>query len=95
MTALTCDHCEKAKAGIGTGYRLAPNPCVQCVARSVSRSLVTFEAVRTRDATELRETLARLLPALSYEQANAMVKAWWQRDREHRNSNQACAIARP
>lgn len=85
---MTCDHCTRALAGIGTGYRLHPVPCVDCVARSIARSLVTFEAVRTRDVTELRETLERVLPALPYERSSAMVREWWLRDHQRRNSMQ-------
>lgn len=81
---MNCTHCERARAGIGTGYRLHPSPCNECVARSVARSLVTFEAVRTRDVSELRETLDRMLPGLPFDLSAAMVRVWWQLDRKLR-----------
>lgn len=78
----TCDHCERAKAGIGAGYgyRMHPAPCTGCVSRSVARSMVTFEAVRSRDITDLRATLERVLPAIPFEESSDMVRAWWQLD---------------
>lgn len=83
---LKCDHCERARGGMGAGYRMTPNRCNECVARLIARSLVMHEAVRQRDATELRETLDRMLPGIPYEAAHAMVKAWWQSDQALRNS---------
>lgn len=83
-----CDHCERAKAGVSTGYQLAPKPCNSCVARSVARALVTFEAVRTGDFAELQATLARVLPAIPYERSGPMVKAWWTLDQQRRQSQQ-------
>ena len=83
MQPLICEHCVKAKSGIGCGYRLA---CQECVARSVDRSLVTFDAVRTRDVAELRITLERVLPAMSFEQSSTMVRAWWQLDHRRRSA---------
>ena len=83
---MTCEHCQRAKVGIGTGYRLHPASCIDCVARSVARSLVTFEAVRTRDIAELRNTLERVLPTIPFEQSSAMVRAWWQIDHQQRRA---------
>lgn len=83
---MKCQHCERARAGVGCGYQLHPAPCTECVARSVARSLVTFEAVRTRDISELRQTLDLVLPAIPFEASSAMVRAWWQMDRRQRGS---------
>ena len=85
---LRCQHCDRARAGVGCGYQLHPAPCSECVARSVARSLVTFEAVKTRDTAELRETLARVLPALPFERSSAMVREWWQMDHKRRTTTQ-------
>jgi len=39
---------------------------------------------RTQQATdELRETCARMLPALTLEQARAVVMDWWRHDRQN------------
>lgn len=39
---------------------------------------------RTSEAIEeLRETCARMLPALSLEQARAVVMDWWRHDRQN------------
>lgn len=77
-----CRHCNQALSGpmAGSGYKYPPQPCSNCMARAVARSMVAHDAVRTRDTTELRETLARTLPGLTYEQAAAMVRKWWQHD---------------
>ena len=83
---MKCNHCDRAKAGISGGYRLHPNPCNECIARSVARSLVTFEAVRSKDLAELRTTLDRMLPAIPFEASSAMVRAWWKHDRRQRKA---------
>lgn len=44
------------------------------------------EVATTRSAdaiNELRETCARMLPALTLEQARAMVMDWWRHDRQN------------
>ena len=82
--APTCDHCDRARQGIGTGYQMGPRPCLDCIARSVARSMVAFEAVRTRDTTELRRTLERVLPAMPFERSRAMVSEWWKLDHKRK-----------
>ena len=47
---------------------------------------VTFEAVRIRETSDLREVLGRVLPTLTYEQSSTMVRLWWQSDLRHRNA---------
>lgn len=64
-------------------YRMG---CAGCAARSIARSRVMHEVAttRTQQATdELRETCARMLPALTLEQARAVVMDWWRHDRQN------------
>lgn len=70
-----CPDCDLTveRGGMWHGYRAA---CHECSARAIARSLAAFHAVRHRDATELREAIARILPEHSYEDARAMVWRW-------------------
>lgn len=77
MTAPACSHCARASAGVWFGYLAS---CEGCAARAVARSLCAFEAVRTRQSADLRAVLARVLPAVPYEQARALVWDWWRID---------------
>ena len=74
---MTCEHCTKARAGMWCGYAAK---CTGCAARAAARCIVVFEAVRSRDASEMRELLGRVLPGMSYEEARAMVWDWWEVD---------------
>lgn len=81
---MSCPDCDAARAERWHGgYHLG---CVGCSARSIARSRVMHEVVTTRTDEaigELRDMCSRMLPALSLEQARAMVMEWWRRDRQN------------
>lgn len=73
----TCEACTIAATRPTGQYRQG---CIGCSARAVARSMAAFKAVVEKDPAPLRETLERVFPALSYEQARRLVWAWWQSD---------------
>lgn len=69
-----CDDCRRARTGTWSIYRAT---CQGCKARGVARSMATFTAVREKDPKALQAMLARVFPALPYEQARRLVWDWW------------------
>lgn len=76
---MTCDDCASAiqRKGQWHGFTLA---CKGCEARAVARSQAMFLAVRKGDTAELHETLRRIFPAISLDDAKRMVWGWWKTD---------------
>ena len=77
---MSCDHCDRARAGIWCGYA---SSCDECVGRALARSLHAFNALHprgSRDREPLREAIQRALPGIDYATARRMVWQWWLHD---------------
>lgn len=79
---MTCDDCERTRAGLWCGYSSA---CMDCTARAIARSLPAFNALHNRGSgnrDDLREAILRAMPNTEYATARRMVWAWWQHDHQ-------------
>lgn len=75
-----CEHCRRAKRSPPFTSGIYDEACDGCVARSIARSLVMFEAIQHGRSGELRDAVARLLPKLEMHLARRMVWDWWRHD---------------
>ncbi len=78
----TCTDCATARLRTWGQYSIPS--CNGCVARSIARSLVAFEALKHGATSEalnrLREVVARRMPRVATDQARKLVGDWWRHD---------------
>jgi len=75
---MSCPACDKARSNRYSGeYRVG---CFQCCARGFARSTLAADAVRTRDAEQLKDALAKALPTVPIDSALQAVREWWKFD---------------
>lgn len=75
---MSCHACDKARTNRFSGeYR---NGCWQCVCRGIARSSLASNAVKTHDAEPLKAALAKAIPHVPADSAQAAVREWWKVD---------------
>ena len=75
---MTCPSCAAARGNRYSG--LYHSGCLSCSLRGFSRSLLAYDAVRTRSTADLRAALALAHPGMPFEEALKGVWDWWRHD---------------